>query len=70
MAESCASCKFYVSKAQLCRRYPPTPIMVGHKQAIGGLAGPEPVIANYFPQIPKEAWCGEWREAPKEALSS
>jgi hypothetical protein len=35
--------------------------MIGHQQGVVGMTGPQPVIANYFPTVPKEAWCGEWR---------
>lgn len=60
MAGSCASCVFYMASPKACRRYPPTPLMVGVKQGIASLSQQEPLIASYFPTILPTGWCGEY----------
>lgn len=58
--ETCGTCEFYMAATRVCRRLPPTPIMLGLKE---GLAGPEPVIMAYFPSMMPNGWCGEFQQA-------
>lgn len=58
---NCSNCEFYLSHMKVCRRYPPTPMVLGMKQ---GLGGNEPVISGYFPQMMPTGWCGEHRPVP------
>jgi hypothetical protein len=59
--ESCGNCRFYMSHVKVCRRGPPTPIMVGVKHGMG--IGNEPVIQSYFPPMAPNGWCGDHRSS-------
>lgn len=68
----CATCRFWTSEDNrqgLCRRYPPTPIMLGFGQpsilADPTRSQPQPLIMAYFPAMMANGWCGEF--APKLA---
>jgi len=60
--ENCGACAFYMAAAKVCRRMPPTPIMLGVKQGLATV-NPEPVIMAYFPSMLPQGWCGEFMEA-------
>lgn len=60
--ESCGSCVFYMASPKVCRRYPPTPIMIGVRQGIAQVMGNEPVIQATFPGMAPNGWCGEYKQ--------
>lgn len=52
---SCANCKFYKANEGLCRRFPPSPVLVA--------LYPESLrIQSHFPPMQPVGWCGEWRQ--------
>lgn len=63
---SCASCRHYDRKGQVCRRNPPQVSVVMAPMpgniATGGRPGVGPVPVAAFPPInsPADEWCGEW----------
>lgn len=57
--DTCSTCCFYMASPKVCRRYPPTPLMIGVKQGIASLAAQEPFIQGYFPNMMPNGWCGE-----------
>jgi hypothetical protein len=57
--EGCGNCRFYMSAAKVCRRNPPTPLMVGVKRGISQITGDEPLVQAYFPPMMPNGWCGE-----------
>jgi hypothetical protein len=72
MTDCCATCRHWASddkKAGLCRRFPPTPIMIGFTQpsivADPTKAQATPAIMSYFPQMMAFGHCGEF--APRLA---
>lgn len=60
--ESCASCVFYMASPKVCRRNPPSPIMIGVRQGIAQLTQQEPVIQAFFPNMMPNGWCGEYNQ--------
>lgn len=56
--ESCGNCRFYMAGPKVCRRGPPTPLMVGVKKGISGMLGDEPMVVAYFPPMMPNGWCG------------
>jgi hypothetical protein len=59
---SCGNCAYYMTSARACRRYPPTPLMVGVKQGLA-TTNQEPAIMPYFPSMLPSGWCGEHEPA-------
>ncbi len=69
--ESCGSCR-YLSTDNVCRRYPPTPLVVQQQSSMamakGAKPGAQPVMiisalqtSSGFPVMdPNLGWCGEW----------
>jgi hypothetical protein len=67
-AESCGNCR-YLSADSVCRRYPPTPLIVQQQSSIAPNARPNqpPVMiitamqtSSAFPTMdPALGWCGE-----------
>jgi hypothetical protein len=70
MNDCCATCRYWASednKAGLCRRFPPTPIMIGMGTVQASvIANPntppqqQPIIMSYFPNMLDFGWCGEF----------
>lgn len=65
--EGCGTCRFWMSpdqKGGICRRNPPTPILLGLAPA-SPIANPGkqqqgvPVTQAFFPQMSARGWCGE-----------
>jgi hypothetical protein len=52
----CGNCVYYMEDPKVCRRYPPTPMIVGMQQ---GLTQPRAIINCYFPSMDPNGWCGE-----------
>lgn len=63
--ESCSNCMFYMANMKVCRRYPPTSMIVGVKQGLASVQ-PEPVIGSYFAFMAPNGWCGEWQQEPAD----
>lgn len=62
---NCGSCIFYMPNLRVCRRFPPTPLMVGIKQGIAQISPQEPVILSYYPAMMPNGWCGEYVQIQK-----
>jgi hypothetical protein len=66
MKDACALCRFWASEDNrqgLCRRFPPTPLMLGFGQPsvlAGPQQGPQPMINSYYPAMLEHGWCGEF----------
>jgi hypothetical protein len=67
MTESCATCRYFKiiqPEEGICRRYPPTPIVMTDIQMQLTPQGPQPQSINkqgsLFPVLSaKDGWCGE-----------
>ena len=58
----CATCRHFQEAIPVgvgqCRRQPPVPMLLGHRQGLAG--GVEPVIQGAFPSVTVETWCSDW----------
>ncbi len=60
MADTCKSCKFYLSfwtAKGKCRRFPPQVVNEGG----GGILGGDEVVSK-FPNVNPADWCGEFKQ--------
>lgn len=72
MPETCGTCRHWLSpdgKGGVCRRYPPTPFIIGiaPASAIHDPSKPQtgvPITQSFFPQMLAIGSCGEYQ--PKE----
>lgn len=64
--ENCGTCRFYMASPHVCRRYPPTPLMIGVKQGIAQISQQEPMILAFFPNMLATGWCGEYQQKPEQ----
>jgi hypothetical protein len=60
--EACAKCAYFFNPANadhgLCRRHPPTVLIVGTVQTIGG---PQQALTqSFYPPVAPIGWCGEF----------
>lgn len=67
MTDSCGTCRFFMTEARICRRYPPTLILVTTPEppkppAIMPTLSHE--LRSYFPEMDAaKGWCGCWERA-------
>jgi hypothetical protein len=72
--EKCGNCLFskkppQPTKMVLCRRNPPTPMMLGMQQnPITKQA--QPLMDAFIPAVADDNWCGEWRAKRTETTRS
>lgn len=63
-SSTCEFCRFAIEHPQaeaqmLCRRFPPTPVLVNiSRNESGAITGTEQL--SLFPSMMKAAWCGEF----------
>ncbi len=62
----CGTCVFYMTSPKVCRRYPPTPIMVGVRQGLAAVSQQEPLVMAFFPSMNSTGWCGEYQQVRQE----
>lgn len=67
---ACRNCRFWKvneqsgGKVGICRRLPPTVLIVGMQQNTI-TRQTQPLVDSFHPLIPAEAWCGEWAPSGK-----
>ena len=75
---TCANCKYGLvpdgqtgaQPVAICKRYPPTVIMVGMaRHAFDPKAPPQPQTMSFWPQLSADEECGEFLLEPKLQLS-
>ena len=59
--QECRNCRFSVvsETGAICRRFPPTPILIPAQRSTLGESIPASVT-GYYSLIATEGWCGEW----------
>jgi hypothetical protein len=71
----CSECVYYNSMdissigmtAQgQCRKSPPIGVLI-QKQ---GMAGPEPAVISFFPEVSADVWCGAFEQKASSVLQS
>lgn len=70
--ERCDTCAYFFNPAKadmgLCRRLPPTVLLVGAVQTIGG--GSQAMTQSFYPPMGPEGWCGEYGPRSVEQVVS